>query len=124
MTDFKRLIEWAKHNKMNYNLVSSNDKKSELLYIKNYDAYIYNDENCPTNLFNLNDVVRFQDNTNFEYNNIYELENDEQMKMNTDYKIIDIDIFEENEILYTLKNITKNVICGVMVNSWEIEKVR
>lgn len=71
-------------------------------------------------LIQINTIVNISDDHNFNgYNPM--LQNDEQMKFNTPYKIIDVET-EENENLYTLLNLNNNTICGVMVNDWEIEK--
>lgn len=72
--------------------------------------------------FKINDIVQLRDDANFFYNEYLKVEEKNEMKINVDYRIINIEIEEENEILYTLENTENNFICDVMVNEWEIEK--
>ncbi|MEJ7218442.1 hypothetical protein [Staphylococcus gallinarum] len=123
MNDFKKLLLWLKANNFKYITKIDENLNIEFVYIDDFDCYFYNDEHCSTDLLNLNDIVKFNDDTNFFYNDIYEIEENKKTKLETKYKIFDIIIESGNEILYTLQNIENKAICGVMVNDWELEKV-
>ncbi|MGJ7589042.1 hypothetical protein [Staphylococcus shinii] len=74
--------------------------------------------------FEIGDIVVVDDPTCLYNNKYYDLESEEQVELDKPYEIIDCDIelADEFEVLYTLKDNETGVICGVMFNDWEIEK--
>ncbi|OEK60612.1 hypothetical protein [Staphylococcus equorum] len=73
--------------------------------------------------FKVGDTVFINDSNCLEYNDYYELEKAEQLKLNNEYKVIDYETRFDDEVLYLLKDINTKAICGAMVSEWSIEKV-
>ena len=81
---------------------------------------------CIEKNFETGDIVVVDDPTCLYNNKYYGLENGEQVVLNKPYEIVnyDIELADEYEVLYTLKDVKTDVICSVMFNDWEIEKSR
>lgn len=76
--------------------------------------------------FEIGDIVVVDDLNCIYDNEYYGLEDGEKVVLNKPYEIVDYDIEleDEYEVLYTLKDVRTGVICGVRFNDWEIEKVK
>lgn len=74
--------------------------------------------------FEIGDIVVIDSPNCLQDNEYYGLEKEESVVLNKPYKIVDYDIElgDEYEVLYTLQDIKSGVLCGVMLNDWDIEK--
>lgn len=74
--------------------------------------------------FEIGDIVVIDSPNCLLDNEYYGLEKEESVVLNKPYKIVnyDIELGDEYEVLYTLQDIKSGVLCGVMLNDWDIEK--
>ncbi|MCE5003525.1 hypothetical protein KJJ36_14225 [Staphylococcus pseudoxylosus] len=73
--------------------------------------------------FEVGDLVYIIDDNCLIYNEYYDLEESEYLKLDTVYKVVRIDVEIGDEILYSLVNYQTGKDAGAMVNEWEIEKI-
>lgn len=73
--------------------------------------------------FEVGDLVYIIDDNCLIYNEYYDLEETEYLKLDTVYKVVRIDVEIGDEILYSLVNYQTGKDAGAMVNEWEIEKI-
>lgn len=73
--------------------------------------------------FEVEDLVYIIDDNCLIYNEYYDLEESEYLKLDTVYKVVRIDVEIGDEILYSLVNYQTGKDAGAMVNEWEIEKI-
>ena len=72
--------------------------------------------------FKIGDKVFINDSNCLAYNDYYELEQSERLKLNNVYKVVDYETGFDDEVLYSLEDINTKEICGAMVSEWSIEK--